>query len=116
MKIDTQTQRENQSQPFKRFAETLVDKGTYDEVVLHPGDCFYFPAGMGIVSIFEDSISINVSLTSTCWADVVTSAIRQMLWQDTLEAGRASPAAQTMRDARVRLCTCRGYWRCCRKH
>eukprot|EP00501_MAST-03F_sp_TOSAG23-6_P001802 GSMAST32.ASY1.ANO1.1880.1 assembled CDS len=70
----------NQSCPFQ---QQVKDPETFDEIVLYPGDCFYFPAGMWHrVECVEDSISINVSLKTLCWADIVSSAVRQVLWQD----------------------------------
>ncbi|KAL9652162.1 hypothetical protein ABK040_013931 [Willaertia magna] len=55
------------------------------EVVLHAGDCFYFPAGMyHEVCCIDDelSISINVSLIYTNYAELVTQGIYQLLLKD----------------------------------
>ena len=72
------------------------------QVVLKPGSCFYFPAGMWHrVECEEDSVSINVSLKAPCWGDVVSSALRQLLWQD--DAWRASICAAGPDEARDKL-------------
>lgn len=50
------------------------------QVVLEPGSLMYFPAGCWHrVICEEDSLSVNISLVGTCWADIVTSAYRQLL-------------------------------------
>eukprot|EP00941_MAST-03F_sp_MAST-3F-sp1_P001983 g1983.t1 len=70
----------NASKIFHHKDDASVD---YDEVVLKAGSVLYFPAGMWHrVECEEDSISINVSLKAPCWGDIVTSAFRQLLWQD----------------------------------
>lgn len=49
-------------------------------VVLRPGETLYFPSGMWHrVECLEDSISINISIKSQTWTDVVLSGVRQYL-------------------------------------
>ena len=51
-----------------------------DEVVVRPGSVLYVPAGTWHrVECDEDSLSINVSLMGTTWADHVADALRQRL-------------------------------------
>ena len=53
---------------------------TVDSVLLQEGDILYFPAGlMHKVECTDDSISINISLVGTRWADFMGDAVRQML-------------------------------------
>lgn len=55
---------------------------------LSAGDAFYFPAGMWHrVECEDDSISINISLVGSTWADVIADSVRQLLWHQ--EATRA---------------------------
>eukprot|EP01138_Halocafeteria_seosinensis_P000620 gb/GECG01000635.1/.p1 GENE.gb/GECG01000635.1/~~gb/GECG01000635.1/.p1 ORF type:complete len:616 (+),score=74.62 gb/GECG01000635.1/:1-1848(+) len=52
-------------------------------VVLHPGDILYFPAGTWHrVECVEDSISVNLSLVGTHWADIASNCVRQYLWRN----------------------------------
>eukprot|EP01066_Platyproteum_vivax_P012193 Platyproteum_vivax@DN5540_c0_g1_i1.p1 len=54
-----------------------------EEVTLNPGDVFYFPCGIWHKVISEeDSVSINVSLISTNWADHICNCLRMSLWRD----------------------------------
>ena len=54
-----------------------------EEIILKPGDCLYFPSGhWHKVECLEDSISINVSLFSQKWSDIVCSAIHCLLNKD----------------------------------
>ena len=56
--------------------------GEVAEVVLRPGDIFYFPAGAWHkVECVEDSVSINISLKSLRWADLVSSGVKHLLMQ-----------------------------------
>ena len=57
-------------------------------VTLEAGDVLYHPAGVWhSVYCDEDSVSINVSLVATTYADVISDAVRQLLW--TTPFGRA---------------------------
>ena len=59
-----------------------------DRVTLSAGDVLYHPAGVWhAVSCDEDSISINISLIATTAADLISDAVRQLLWST--EEGRA---------------------------
>ena len=59
-----------------------------DDVTLSAGDVLYHPAGIWhAVTCDEDSVSINISLIATTAADVISDAVRQMLW--TADDGRA---------------------------
>ena len=59
-----------------------------DQVTLSAGDVLYHPAGIWhAVSCDEDSISINISLIATTAADLISDAVRQLLWRS--DAGRA---------------------------
>jgi len=50
-------------------------------VTLRAGDVLYHPAGIyHRVVCEEDSISINLSLVATTWADLVSSSVRQLMW------------------------------------
>ena len=52
-----------------------------DRVTLCAGDVLYHPPGVWhAVYCDEDSVSINVSLVATTYADVVADAVRQRLW------------------------------------
>ena len=53
------------------------------EVILGPGDFFYFPAGCWHrVECLEDGISINLSVVGTTWADIGSQAVRTLLWRN----------------------------------
>ena len=65
-----------------------VDDERVTRVTLSAGDVLYHPAGIWhAVSCDEDSISINISLIATAAADLISDAVRQLLWRT--EAGRA---------------------------
>lgn len=67
-----------QFNPPKEYFENDVT-----EVILGPGDLFYFPAGCWHrVECLEDGISINLSVVGTTWADMGSTAIRTLLWRD----------------------------------
>lgn len=52
-------------------------------VVLNPGDLLYFPAGCWHrVECLEDSISVNLSLVGSTWADIASNIFRQQLWRN----------------------------------
>ena len=52
-------------------------------MTLSPGDVLYHPAGIWHqVECVEDSIAINISLISASYAEVFTTALQQLLWQD----------------------------------
>eukprot|EP00761_Pharyngomonas_kirbyi_P011226 gb/GECH01011251.1/.p1 GENE.gb/GECH01011251.1/~~gb/GECH01011251.1/.p1 ORF type:complete len:972 (+),score=284.83 gb/GECH01011251.1/:1-2916(+) len=58
------------------------------EVTLTPGTFMYFPAGFWhSVECTEDSVSINLSLVGTTWADLLADSMRQCLWKT--EEGRS---------------------------
>jgi hypothetical protein len=53
------------------------------EVILSAGDVLYHPAGIWHrVECLEDSISINISLIGTSYADIVCSGLQQLLWEN----------------------------------
>eukprot|EP01117_Protostelium_nocturnum_P013424 TRINITY_DN5004_c0_g1_i1.p1 TRINITY_DN5004_c0_g1~~TRINITY_DN5004_c0_g1_i1.p1 ORF type:complete len:611 (-),score=215.35 TRINITY_DN5004_c0_g1_i1:63-1895(-) len=57
------------------------DDDEYETVTLTEGSFFYHPAGIWHrVECEEDSISINVSLIASTWADMVTEGLRHSLW------------------------------------
>lgn len=52
----------------------------YEQVVLNEGDILYHPAGIWHqVECTTDSVSINVSLIASTYADVFTDALKTML-------------------------------------
>ena len=56
------------------------NKDGLSEIVLHPGDVLYHPAGVWHrVICNEDSVSINVSLTVSSYADLVCCGLLQLL-------------------------------------
>ena len=58
------------------------NKHHVETVTLSPGDSLYFPAGMWHkVECEEDSISINLSIKAMRYCDLVSSAIRQVMFQ-----------------------------------
>eukprot|EP00475_Leptophrys_vorax_P035302 TRINITY_DN5802_c1_g1_i1.p1 TRINITY_DN5802_c1_g1~~TRINITY_DN5802_c1_g1_i1.p1 ORF type:complete len:524 (-),score=134.93 TRINITY_DN5802_c1_g1_i1:33-1604(-) len=55
----------------------------WEEVVLGEGDVLYHPAGLWhAVETLEESVSMNVSLIGTTWADLVSDGVKQLLWKD----------------------------------
>jgi ribosomal protein L16 Arg81 hydroxylase len=51
-------------------------------VCLYPGDVLYHPAGVWHqVEALEDSVSINLSIFGTTWADLLSDVTRQVLWR-----------------------------------
>jgi hypothetical protein len=63
--------------PTKKQLEDVV------EITLNPGDIFYFPAGIfHRVECIEDSISINLSLVNSSWADLIGDSIKHLLLRD----------------------------------
>eukprot|EP01080_Neovahlkampfia_damariscottae_P003353 gene3353-5900_t len=65
---------------FNSNPEEIKDE---EVIILKPGDCLYFPSGhWHKVECLEDSISINVSLFSQKWSDMVCSAIHCLLNKD----------------------------------
>lgn len=53
----------------------------YSEVTLTEGSILYHPAGIWHrVECDEDSISINVSLFPSSWADVIADSVHHLLW------------------------------------
>jgi hypothetical protein len=57
-------------------------KPNYEIVELSPGSCMYFTAGSyHRVECLEDSISINISLMCSNYADLYTDAIKQLLYK-----------------------------------
>ena len=57
-----------------------VDDGCF-EVILEPGSVLYVPAGYWhkVECLEEDSLSINVSLMGSTWADLIADSLRQRL-------------------------------------
>ena len=55
------------------------------EIILRPGDCLYFPAGMEhrVEALDEPNLSMNVSLMAPTNADVVTGALKHLLLKRT---------------------------------
>lgn len=52
------------------------------QIVVHAGECFYFPAGMWHrVECEEDSISANLSLVSVDWASLLLDGVKQHVWK-----------------------------------
>jgi len=52
----------------------------FGQVSLTAGSVLYFPAGMWHrVEATEDSISINISMMPSTWADVVGDALKQLM-------------------------------------
>lgn len=65
---------------FYVFYVCLDDGLTRAQVELGPGSVLYFPAGMWHrVECTEDSISINISLVGSTWADLIADATRQLM-------------------------------------
>jgi hypothetical protein len=66
------------------------EEGEEHVVVLYPGDVLYHPAGVfHRVECLEDSVAINVSLYASSSAEIVCSAIQQVLWSN--ERYRSAP-------------------------
>lgn len=56
--------------------------GAVEEVVLGPGDVFYFPAGMWhTIQVLEPGVSINISLMATNYAALTCQALQHLLLQ-----------------------------------
>jgi hypothetical protein len=54
--------------------------GPVEEVILEPGDVFYFPAGMWHqVEVLEPGMSINCSLMATNYANLVCESLQHLL-------------------------------------
>jgi len=72
------------------------------QITLGPGDVLYHPAGVWHrVDATEDSLSINLSIVATTWADIAADAVRQLLWRDNRYRATFTSAAPS--TARVRL-------------
>lgn len=60
----------------------------WEEVELQAGDVLYHPPGMwhnvSTSSQTTHSLSCNISLVSPSWADVIASAVKQLLWSQAL--------------------------------
>jgi hypothetical protein len=55
----------------------------WEEVVLGEGDVLYHPAGLWhAVETLEESVSMNISLIGTSWADMLSDGVRQLLWRE----------------------------------
>eukprot|EP00927_Polykrikos_kofoidii_P073135 TRINITY_DN69208_c0_g1_i1.p1 TRINITY_DN69208_c0_g1~~TRINITY_DN69208_c0_g1_i1.p1 ORF type:complete len:643 (-),score=86.12 TRINITY_DN69208_c0_g1_i1:50-1978(-) len=54
-----------------------------EEVILREGSVLYHPAGIWhhVECLSDMSVSINVSLFIASWADIITNAFSQLLWQ-----------------------------------
>ncbi|OQR92316.1 hypothetical protein ACHHYP_03810 [Achlya hypogyna] len=75
---------------FPYHPDVAADGSDVVSVTLTPGSMLYFPGGMWHrveCADDEDSISMNLSMFSTPYADVVADAVRQLLLQTT--EGRA---------------------------
>ena len=73
-----------------------------EEVTLKPGAVLYVPAGMWHrVVCGKDSISINISLMGSTWADLVADALRQRLLADS--QARAPVCMRSIADGRAQL-------------
>ena len=56
--------------------------GPVETITLHPGDAFYFPAGMWhTIEVLEPGVSINVSLMATNFANITCQALQHYLLQ-----------------------------------
>ena len=76
----------------------VSEDGGSCSVDLTPGDVLYHPAGVWHrVECLEDSVAINVSLVGASLAEVVCSALQQLLWED--RALRAPAAVSSGGDA-----------------
>ena len=88
----------------------------YNEVTLTEGSILYHPAGIWInlkfqfdnligiwhrVECSEDSISINISLITNSWADVISESIHHLLW--TKEETREGIIIKDIPSARTHL-------------
>ncbi|KAH9253652.1 hypothetical protein BASA81_008270 [Batrachochytrium salamandrivorans] len=68
--------------------EVAVDGEGWEEVELQAGDVLYHPPGIwhnvSTSSQTTHSLSCNISLVSPNWADVIASAVKQLLWSHAL--------------------------------
>lgn len=73
------------------------EKHVVETVTLSPGDSLYFPSGMWhkVVCDEEDSISINLSIKAMRYCDLVSSAIRQVMFRS--EMWRSEICQDTVR-------------------
>ena len=75
--------------------------GNIEEVIMNTGDILYFPAGMWhSVETITPGISINVSLMSTNYADIVTKALHHYLlthdeWRESISTLSSSCQSNT---------------------
>ena len=64
-----------------QFSFDPADFEDCEEILLEPGSVLYFPAGVWHrVECEEDSVSINISLVSSNWADLISDSIKTLLW------------------------------------
>lgn len=58
----------------------------WEEVELQAGDVMYHPPGMwhNVATTSLHSLSCNISLVSPSWADLVSQAVRQVMWKHAL--------------------------------
>ena len=87
------------------FQPTPPDASFWDdavEVKMAPGDVLYVPAGYWHrVACTSDSISVNISLMASCWADLIADALRQRLLCHT--PARAPACMESVIDGRRQL-------------
>lgn len=57
-----------------------------EEVTLTPGAVLYHPAGIwhSVESLSDSNVSINVSLSTASWAELIGDGLRQLLWTNPL--------------------------------
>ena len=78
--------------------------GTEESVLLQPGDCFYFPAGMWHkVETVEAGVSINVSLMATNYASLFCQSLQHLLlkhdgWREAVANVDNISAADTLEN------------------
>lgn len=59
-----------------------------DSILLSPGDVLYHPAGIWHrVECTEDSISLNVSVIGSSYAEIVCCGLQQLLWKNSVWRG-----------------------------
>ena len=79
-------------------------EGPTETVTLHPGDAFYFPAGMWHkIEVLEPGVSINVSLMATNYATVTCQALQHLLlqkdeWRQVLVHNPSAAASNNTND------------------
>ena len=91
--VESQLKSHRLSTPNFEFGRQNLSSNAYgeeQEIIMYPGDCLYFPAGMWhCVETIETGVSINVSLMATTYANVVCDALQHLLlkkddWRETV--------------------------------